>query len=235
MPHLRSTSGLPVNPNNPAKLQFDVPFCARGKPRMDIMSIFRGIIVPLMFVISAVFLLYLRTVEVETVSPKLRKFAIPAAKYVAATFIGTFGAFAIGVVIVAPLLLYSHVAHTTSGIDMASSLVDRPYFPLQTAVAFGLGYFLSEWLKEGRPAYVWVWPVVQVSIAVLLFHPSAAQSFTTDVWRAYFDWGCGCSVTLLQWRTMWPLYPALSFSAAAFLRGHQGIDRRVRSSSVFPS
>ena len=173
---------------------FEVPFCERGKPRVDIMSIFRGIIVPLMFVISAIFLLYMRTVEVETVSPRLREFAIPAAKYVAATFIGTFGAFAIGVVIAAPLLLYSYVAPTTSGIDLASSLVDRPYFPLPMAVAFGLGYFLSEWLKEGRPAYVWVWPVAQVSIA------------------------CGCSVTLLEWSIRWPLYPALSFSAAAFLR-----------------
>ncbi|HTS11086.1 MAG TPA: hypothetical protein VMH00_03115 [Candidatus Limnocylindrales bacterium] len=194
-----------------------------------------GIIVPLMFVISVTFLLYIRTVEVETVSPKLRKFAIPAAKYVAATFIGTFGAFAIGVVIAAPLLLYSHVAHTTSGIDLASSLVDRPYFPLPMAVAFGLGYFLSEWLKEGLPVYVWVWPVAQVSTAVLLFHPSPMQSFTAGVWRAYFDWGCGCSVTLLQWRTTWPLYPALSFSAAAFFRGHQGIERRVRPGSVSPS
>jgi hypothetical protein len=73
---------------------------------MDMMSVFRGIIVPPMFVIAAIFLLYVRTAEVETVSPKLREFAIPAAKYVAATFIATFGAFAIAVVIVAPLLLY---------------------------------------------------------------------------------------------------------------------------------
>lgn len=202
---------------------------------MDIMSIFRGIIVPLMVVIAAAFLLYVRTVEVETVSPKLRRFAIPAAKYVVATFIGTFGAFAVGVVIVTPLLLYSHVAHASSGIDLASSLVDRPYFPLPMAVAFVLGYCLSDWLNEGRPAYVWVWPVAQVSIAVLLFRPSATQSFTTEVWRAYFDWGCGCSVTLLQWRIMFPLYPAISFSAAAFLRGHQRIERRVRSSSVSPN
>lgn len=103
------------------------------------------------------------------------------------------------------------------------------------AVAFVLGYCLSDWLNEGRPAYVWVWPVAQVSIAVLLFRPSATQSFTTEVWRAYFDWGCGCSVTLLQWRIMFPLYPAISFSAAAFLRGHQRIERRVRSSSVSPN
>jgi hypothetical protein len=190
-----------------------------------------GIILPLMFIISVVFLLYIKNFGAETVSPPLRKFAIPTAKYIAATFIGTYGSLAAGAVIAAPLLLYSRVAHTTSGIDLFSSLVDRPYFPLQMGVAFGLGYFLSERLKQGRPAYVWVWPVAQVGIAVLLFHPSAMQSFTA-VWRTYFDWGCGCSVTLLQWRIMSPLYPSLAFSAAAFLRGHQGIEPTARPSTV---
>lgn len=191
-----------------------------------------GIILPLMFVISAAFLLYVNAFGAEALSPTSRKFAIPTAKYVAATFIGTYGSLAAGVVVALPLLLYSRVAHAPSGIDLASSLVDRPYFPLQMAVAFGLGYFLSEWLKEGRPAYVWVWPVAQVSIAVLLFHPSATQSFTAGLWRSYFDWGCGCSVTLLQWRIMSPLYPSLSFSAAAFVRAHRRIEPRASGSVV---
>lgn len=97
------TSGLPVNRQQSCEAAvFMYHSAERGKPGMDIMSIFRGIIVPLMVVIAAAFLLYVRTVEVETVSPKLRRFAIPAAKYVVATFIGTFGAFAVGVVIVTP-------------------------------------------------------------------------------------------------------------------------------------
>ncbi len=186
--------------------------------------------VTLFFVISTVFLflLYVKTVGPETLSPRLRKFAIPAAKYIAATFIGTYGSLAIGAVIVPPLLLYSRVTHTRSGVDLFTALLDRPYFPFQIAVAFVLGYFLSEWLKEGWPAYVWVWPVAQVSIAVLLFHPSAMQSFTAGVWRSYFDWGCGCSVTPLQWRITSPLYPSLSFSAAAFLRGTKGFEPKAQ-------
>jgi hypothetical protein len=132
-------------------------------------------------VVSVVFLFYTKSVGLETISPHLRKFAVPAAKYVSATFIGTYGSLGLAVVVASPLLLYSRLAQTHSGADLFSALLDRPYFPLQTAVAFILGYVVSGWFKESWPAYVWVWPVAQVSIAVSLFHPSVMQSF--GEWR----------------------------------------------------
>lgn len=185
-----------------------------------------ALIVTALFVISAAILLYARTEGLDTASPKLRFLSI-VAKYLVATFIGTYGSLAVAAVIASPLLLYSRVAHTHSAADLFSVLLDRPYFPLQTAVAFILGYFLSEWLKQGRPAYVWVWPIAQVGLAVLLFRPSALQSFGDGVWHTYFDWGCGCSITLLQWKIMSPLYPSLAFSAAAFLHGMKGLTRKA--------
>lgn len=178
-----------------------------------------AIIVSVLFVISAALLLYIQTVDLEGISPKLRKYGVPGAKYVIAAFLGTYGSLAIGALILAPLLAYSRLAHTHSGADLFASLLDRSYFPFQTGAAFVLGYYLRGWLKQGRPVYAWVWPVAQVGIAVLLFRPSAMQSFGAGVWHTYFDWGCGCSATLSQWTIMSPLYPSLAFSAAAFLRG----------------
>ena len=198
----------------------DVAFCCRVQDGMPI-------IVSVLFVVSVVLLLYIKTVGSETVLPQLHKLGVPAAKYVAATFISTYGSLGIGAVIAVPLLLYQRLAHTQSGAALFSTLLDRPYFPLQMAVASVLGYSVSERLKEGRPAYAWVWPVAQVTIAVLLFHPSAMQSFAAGVWRTYFDWGCGCSVTLRQWTITAPLYPSVAFSVAAFLRRTKVFSRRV--------
>ena len=48
-----------------------------------------AIVVSVLFVISAALLLYIQTVDLESISPKLRKFAIPGAKYITAAFLGT--------------------------------------------------------------------------------------------------------------------------------------------------
>lgn len=178
-----------------------------------------SLIISLLFLMSVLFLLYVRDGGLAGVSSELRRYAIPTAKYVIATFIATYGSLAVGAVIAfLPLFLYQRMAHSKAGADLFSALLDRPYFPFQMAVAFVLGYMLSEWLKEGRPVYVWICPVMQASIAVFLFRPSVMQSFTAGAWHAYFDWSCGCSVTLLQWTIMSPLYPSIAFALAAFLR-----------------
>lgn len=178
-----------------------------------------AVVVSILFAVSVTFLRYVKTAGLETISPALRKLGVPASKYVAATYIGTYGSLAIAVAAISPLLLYSRLVQGHPGGGLFSVLVDRPYFPLQTAVAFILGYFVSERLKEGRPAYIWIWPVVQVSIVVALFHQFVpVQNYWAEVWRTYFNWDCGCSATLSQWTVMVPLYPSLAFSAAAFLR-----------------
>jgi hypothetical protein len=177
-----------------------------------------AIVVSVLFVVSITFLRYVKTVGLETVPPILRRWGVPASNYVAAAFIGTYGSVVIGVAIVSPLLLFSLLVKGHLGERLFSALVDRPYFPLQTMVAFVLGCFVSGRFKEGRPAYVWVWPVAQVTIVVALFHQFVpAQNYWAEVWRTYFNWECGCSATLPQWIVMLPLYPSLAFSAAAFL------------------
>lgn len=187
-----------------------------------------AVAVLILFVVSAIFLLYVKNSGLGNVSPPLSKFAVPASMYMVATFIGTYGAMAIAVVVISPLLLYSLLAQGHPGELFLSSLLDRPYFPLQSAVAFVLGYFVSEWFKEGRPVYVWAWPVAQVGIAVALFHPPGVmQSYWAEVWRTYFNWECGCSISLPQWTVMSPLYPSLAFSASAFLRGRIRFHQRI--------
>jgi hypothetical protein len=179
-------------------------------------------IISLLFLASILFLFYARDTAMAHVSAESRRYAIPTAKYVIATFIATYGSLSLGAVITfLPLLLYQRMVHTQNGSELFSALLDRPYFPFQTAIAFVLGYVLSEWLKEGRPVYVWVWPAIQATVAVLLFRPSVMQTFTAGVWHTYFDWSCGCSVTLLQWTIMSPLYPSIAFSVATFLRSRR--------------
>jgi hypothetical protein len=190
-----------------------------------------AIVVSVLFVVSITFLRYVKTVGLEAVPPILRRWGVPASNYVAAAFIGTYGSVVIGVAIVSPLLLFSMLVKGNPGERLFSLLVDRPYFPLQTMVAVVLGYFVSERFKEGRPAYVWIWPVAQVSIVVALFHQFVpVQNYWADVWRTYFNWECGCSATLVQWTVMVPLYPSLAFSAAAFLRSRMRLRPMAKSS-----
>ena len=100
--------------------------------------------------------------------------------------------------------------------EVPSAAVDRPYFPLQSAVAFVVGFVVAIRLRQGKPLWVWVWPVAQVVISIALHKPrSVVESFTTSVWQTYFNWGCGCSATLLQWQVMSALYPAIAFTLGA--------------------
>src|SRR5450759_4841261 len=74
------------------------------------------------------------------------------------------------------------------------------YFPLQSVVAFAVGFAVAVRLRQGKPMWVWVWPVAQVAISIALHKPrSVLQAFTAKVWQTYFNWDCGCSATLLQW------------------------------------
>jgi hypothetical protein len=47
------------------------------------------LIISVLFVVSATFLLYLKSADLETASPRLRKFAVPASQDLVATFMGT--------------------------------------------------------------------------------------------------------------------------------------------------
>jgi hypothetical protein len=145
--------------------------------------------------------------------------AVSIATYLVASFLGTYGSVAVAIVLVLPLLLYGRLAHSATAIAILSAAVDRPYFPLQSAVAFTVGFALAVRLRQGKPMWVWIWPVAQVIISVALHNPHGVmQSFTTSVWRNYFNWGCGCSATLLQWQVMSAFYTAIAFTLGVLAR-----------------
>jgi len=183
-------------------------------------------VISTLFVCAAVFLLCLKYGATEMLPPRLRGPAIAVSKYLVAAFVGTYGSVAIAAVVASPLLLFSPLVPPHSSEGWFSALLDRSYFPLQALVAFILGYTLSTWLRQGHPAFIWVWPVTQVAIALALFRPlSVVQDFWAGVWQTYFNWQCGCSITLVQWAVMSPLYTSLAFSAGAFLSGRRRLDQ----------
>ncbi len=144
---------------------------------------------------------------------------VSVATYLVATFVGTYGSVALATLLVLPILLYGRLAHSATAIDILSAAVDRPYFPLQSAVALAVGFALALRLKQGKPMWVWVWPVAQVIISVALHNPhSVLESFTTSIWRNYFNWDCRCSATLLQWQVMSAFYTAIAFTIGALAR-----------------
>lgn len=148
------------------------------------------------------------------------------AKYVIATFLGTYGSVAAAALLVSPILVYGRLAHNQTTEEIFSVAVDRPYFPLQSIVAFAIGFALAVWLRRGKPTWVWIWPVAQVVISFALLKPeSVMQSLATNVWRRYFNWDCACSATLLQWQVMAAVYTAIAFTLGALTR--YGLTERV--------
>lgn len=141
------------------------------------------------------------------------------AKYVIATFLGTYASVGTAGLLVLPMLLFGRLAHSQTAEQIFSAAVDRPYFPLQSVVAFVVGFAVAVRLRQGGPLWVWVWPVTQVAISVALHRPgSVMQSVTTGVWRTYFNWDCRCSATLLQWTVMSALYTSIAFALGVLAR-----------------
>ena len=174
------------------------------------------VVVTLLAALAGIFLLFRR--EAGTATWKGGR-VVSVATYFVATFLGTYGSVAVAAILVLPILLYGRLAHSATVMDILSAAVDRPYFPLQSAVAFAVGFALAFRLRQGKPMWVWVWPVAQVIISVALHNPhSVVQSFTTAVWRNYFNWNCGCSATLLQWQVMSAFYTAIAFTLGVLAR-----------------
>ncbi len=161
----------------------------------------------------------------EAMSDRLR-WVIAVAKYIVAVFVSTFGSGAIAVLIAAPLLIYTRLAHSEAATKLLSVLLDRPYFPFQAVVAFVVGLIFVKRLKGGKPALAWVLPVAQFSVvlAVASSRHSVLDSYGEFVWNTFFNWGCNCSASLLQWEVMFPLYTSIAFSVAAWIRGLQSAD-----------
>jgi hypothetical protein len=174
------------------------------------------VVVTLLAVLAGVFLLFRRESRAEAWGGGR---VVSIATYFVASFLGTYGSVALATLLVLPILLYARLAHSATAMDILSAAVDRPYFPLQSAVAFAVGFALAVRLRQGKPMWVWVWPVAQVVISVALHNPhSVVQSFTTSVWRNYFNWDCGCSATLLQWQVMSAFYTAIAFMLGVLAR-----------------
>lgn len=191
-----------------------------------------GTIVILVLLGCAVaFLFYLRARSDQQQTSEALRRAAALAKYVVAVFLATYGSGAVAAMLVLPLLVYGRVAHSSAAADVFSSCVDRPYFPLQTVVAFAVGLLFAKRLREGKPALVWVLPVVLFVAGVFIVSEQrgAFETFEIFVWGRFFDWGCNCSATLLQWQVMMPLYTSIAFSIAAFLCERMTFTREDRT------
>ncbi len=174
------------------------------------------VVVTLLAVVAGLFLMLLRK---SGLAAWKRNRAVSIAQYVIATFLGTYGSVAAAALLVLPVLLFARLAHSQTAVNILSAAVDRPYFPLQSVVALAVGFAVAVRFRQGKPMWIWVWPLVQVVLSIVLHKPpSVMQSFTASVWQTYFNWGCGCSATLLQWQVMSAVYTALAFSLGALVR-----------------
>lgn len=177
-----------------------------------------------------IFLCYIRARSDQPISNRSRQ-GVAISKYVVAVMVATYLSGALAALIATPLLVYGRLTHTEAPTNLYSALLDRPFFPFQIVVAFVAGIVATKWLKEGKPAFVWVLPVAQFLIALVVVSSrhSAFQQSCDFLWSSLFNWGCHCSATLLQWKVMFPLYTSIAFSLAAYL------SRTVTSAKVLPS
>jgi len=182
------------------------------------------------FCCAGTFLCYIRVRGDQPLSNRLRP-VVAISKYVIAVMVATYLSAAIAALIAAPFLVYARLAHTEAPTNLFSAFLDRPYFPFQTVVAFVVGFVATKWLKEGKPVFVWVLPMAQffVALVVVASRHSAFQQSWNFVWSSFFNWDCHCSATLLQWKVMFPLYTSVAFSLAAYL------SEPVTSAKALPS
>ncbi|HWR16687.1 MAG TPA: hypothetical protein VN577_17815 [Terriglobales bacterium] len=188
----------------------------------------------LLFFGGAVFYLYyVRSLETRPLSAMARR-GVAVSKYIIAVFVSVFGTAGVALLFSTPLFLYSRLAHSPVAEDLFSALLDRPYFPLQIAVAGALGYFTFRWLKEGRPQLVLLLPVAQAVVAAFVYVHRYHPTDWSDVWQTFFNWECGCSASLPQWRVMFPLYASASFAVGALIRKRLQASVTVNESVVAP-
>jgi hypothetical protein len=177
-------------------------------------------VIILFFCCAVMFLWYIRSRgDQQPLSKGLRR-GVAMSKYVVALMAATFGAGAVAALIAMPLLLYARLAHTPTPTNLFAALLDRPYFPLQTGVAFVAGLVVTKWLKEGKPAFIWALPTAQflLALAVVSSRRNAFQGLWDFIRSNFFNWDCHCSASLLQWQVMFPLYTSIAFAVAAYLR-----------------
>jgi hypothetical protein len=177
------------------------------------------IVVAFSFLIAAGFLLYLRVQAPQQLSVtaiRARSFA----EHVVAVFIATLGSMPVAVLLSSPFLFFNRVAHNQTALDIFSQLIDRPYFPLQTLVAFLLGYMTANRLKRGIPALAWAFPLINSVIGVVLVaqRTSVLQGLWTSPQQTLLNWGCDCSASLLQWKFVFPLITSVAFTVGVLLR-----------------
>ena len=93
-------------------------------------------------------------------------------------------------------------------------LTEIPYFPIQIALAFVMGFVLPRFLRHWLMKWIWVLPLLILCISFILTPLPLVGRL-----ERYFGWGCrpevGCFVQLA---VTLPFYTAASYSLAAFLR-----------------
>jgi hypothetical protein len=173
------------------------------------------IVILILFAAAVSYLLYIRELGATNLTLAMQRGAA-LSKYLIASFTAVFGSAAVALFFSLPLLLFSRLAHSEGAMDIWSALLDRPYFPLQLVAALVLGWISVRWLKEGWLSFVWALPLVQAVVALAVYVHRFAPSDWNDIWVTFFNWQCGCSASLPQWRVMFPLYTSIAFALGAF-------------------
>ena len=118
----------------------------------------------------------------------------------------------VGILILAGILTFA----VTSSSQARWILTEKPYFPVQTAVAFCVGFALGRYLKHRAMEWVWVLPLLILCVSFGLIH-------LTFGGRLEHFFGTSCKPELRcfdQLAVTLPFYTAASYSLAAFLSRH---------------
>jgi hypothetical protein len=138
--------------------------------------------------------------------------------YIIATFLFSVMPLALAALLGLPLLAYGRYAHSETATRVFSMLLDRPFFPLQTIVAAFVGFTVGTRWHSRSLAWVWVPATINAASGFLFRNNGSAMlSFWEKLRENYFNWGCGCSASLLQWTFLAPMLAAVAASLAASL------------------
>jgi hypothetical protein len=168
--------------------------------------------------LSVAALMYLPLLKTPLLGPVFRKRIEKVSTYLILLLTGAYGCIGLADLLGTPLLIPASVYHYQYAERIFEQLLDRPFFPLQSIVAFFAGYLIVR--RVGKKIAIWVWaPPFLWAVLVVGFSTSASlvESYWQSVWRTYFNWSCDCSVTLRQWEVMAPVYSATSFSPGALV------------------
>jgi hypothetical protein len=105
-------------------------------------------------------------------------------------------------------------------------ILSVPYFPVQIAFGFMVGFIGREWFGTRFTKWVWAFPLLIFMWHFLDFEPSVLLSLQS-LWRARFEHflgsACRPPACFDELRYTSPLYASIAYSLGASMRGRLGL------------